>query len=98
MNIEQVTAEFVAILKEFQTQLGHDDADTVTPETRPFGRATALRRNSLARNHLRLVFDRSQFRNSLPVRMLRNVVRQPWDSAHGLVSRLRRGVRRSWKS
>jgi hypothetical protein len=37
MNIEQVTAEFVAILKEFQTQLGHDDADTVTPKTRPFG-------------------------------------------------------------
>lgn len=37
MNIEQVIAEFVAILKEFQIQLGHDDADTVTPETRPLG-------------------------------------------------------------
>lgn len=37
MNIEQVIAEIVAILKEFQTQLGHDDAETVTLETRPLG-------------------------------------------------------------
>jgi hypothetical protein len=37
MNIEQVTAELVAILKEFQITLGHDDADTVTPKTRPLG-------------------------------------------------------------
>ena len=37
MNIEQVTTEFVSILKEFQNQLGYDDADIVTPETRPLG-------------------------------------------------------------
>ena len=37
MNIDQVTTEFVTILKEFQTQLGYDDADAVTPETCPIG-------------------------------------------------------------
>ena len=37
MNIDQVTTEFVAILKEFQAQLGYDDADSVTPETCPIG-------------------------------------------------------------
>ena len=37
MNTEQVTQELVAILKECQQLFGHDDADKITPKTRPHG-------------------------------------------------------------
>ena len=37
MNTDTVIAELVNVLKEFQTMLGHDDADSVTPQTRPHG-------------------------------------------------------------
>jgi hypothetical protein len=37
MTIENVTIELVGILKEYQPLLGHDDADSITPQTRPHG-------------------------------------------------------------
>ena len=37
MDTSKVTAELVAILKECQTVFGHDDADAITPNTRPHG-------------------------------------------------------------
>jgi hypothetical protein len=37
MNKQQVITELVAILKDFQTKMGHDDADAVTPQVRPHG-------------------------------------------------------------
>jgi hypothetical protein len=37
MNIDTVIAELINVLKEFQTMLGHDDADCVTSQTRPHG-------------------------------------------------------------
>jgi hypothetical protein len=37
MNLEQVNKELVGILKECQKILGFDDADGITPKTRPHG-------------------------------------------------------------
>jgi len=37
MDTAQVIAELVVVLKEFQILLGHDDADCITPQTRPHG-------------------------------------------------------------
>ncbi|HEY7326601.1 MAG TPA: hypothetical protein VH592_03105 [Gemmataceae bacterium] len=37
MDTAQVTAALVDILKECQRMFGHDDADSVTPKTRPHG-------------------------------------------------------------
>jgi hypothetical protein len=37
MDKQQVITELVAILKDFQTKMGHDDADAVTPQVRPHG-------------------------------------------------------------
>jgi len=37
MDTTKVVSELVEILKECQRIFGHDDADTVTPKTRPHG-------------------------------------------------------------
>src|SRR5262245_41607469 len=37
MPTNQVTRELVAILKECQQLFGHDDAENITPKTRPHG-------------------------------------------------------------
>jgi hypothetical protein len=37
MNTEQVTRELVAILQECQQLFGHDDAESITPKTKPHG-------------------------------------------------------------
>jgi hypothetical protein len=37
MDREKVIAELVDMLKECQRAFGHDDADSVTPKTRPHG-------------------------------------------------------------
>ena len=37
MDKQQVITELVAVLKDFQTKMGHDDADAVTSQVRPHG-------------------------------------------------------------
>ncbi|WP_235963240.1 hypothetical protein [Tautonia rosea] len=37
MDKQQVVDELVAVLKEFQTKMGYDDADAVTPSVQPHG-------------------------------------------------------------
>ena len=37
MDKQQVIAELVAVLKDFQTKMGYDDAEAVTPQVRPHG-------------------------------------------------------------
>lgn len=37
MNVNTVVHELIVILKECQALLGHDDADSVNPKTRPHG-------------------------------------------------------------
>lgn len=37
MDRQQVVSELVDVLKDFQTKMGYDDADAVTPGVRPHG-------------------------------------------------------------
>lgn len=37
MDRQQVVSELVDVLKEFQTKMGYDDADAVTPGVKPHG-------------------------------------------------------------